>query len=314
MSNNENANTNIAVFEEIRRDLALASDNLKVPMSYVFGRGTTGDLQSFGDRTMSQNALMVDQALDNTKELAHIWNHSHSQWTWKHLNLQYHSPMRNMRQISAEISKKKSAINEAKWRHVKNEIKIKKMEEELETEGLDYWREVDLKVKLAELKEGLVEGNVYIEGAMKDVLALNDLFEQLKEKVGDFSEEEVEKEETVSHLKRSIVQCIRDVRQAGHISKGEQEYVERIGVNPSKLQMIIRKYVESEANAEGWDVAPLHEFVDGLAKELSEVYSVDKVVMQLSGFNPDANADYSYTKKIGGLLTNDSANTASEAD
>jgi hypothetical protein len=137
---------------------------------------------------------------------------------------------------------------------------------------------------------------------MKDVLALNDLYEQLKSQVGEFNEADVEKEETKSHLKRSIVQCIRDVRQSGCISKGEQEYVERIGVNPSKLQMIIRKYVESESKAEGWDVKPLHEFVDKLTEELSEVYKVDEVLMQISGFSSEANTEFVYTNKVGGLL------------
>lgn len=294
--------TDIQVFEELRRDITIASDKtLTVPMSYVFGRGTTGDLQSFGDRTMSQNALMVDHALQNTNELQQIWNHSHTQWMWKHLNLQYHSPYKNLRQISAEVAKKKSALNEAKWRHVKNEIKIRKIEEELEQGNVEYWREVELKVKLAELKEGLVESNVYIQGAMKDILALNDMYEQLKAQVGDFSESDIEQEETVSHLKRSIVQCIRDVRQSGSISKGEQEYVERIGVNPTKLQLIIRKYVESEASAEGWDVRPLHEFVDGLAKELATVHKVNEVVMQLTGLDPTPKMEYSYNNKVGAI-------------
>lgn len=302
----DNQSKEIKIFEEIRKDLTNAGENkLKVPMSYVFGRGTAGDLQSFGDKTMSENALMVDHALENTKELEQIWNHSHTQWIWKHLNLCYHSPLKNMRQISAEISRKKTALNEAKWRYVKNEIKIRKIEEELEQGEVDYWREVELKVKLAELKEGLVESNTYIQGAMKDVLALNDLYEQLKTQIGDFSEEDVEREETVSHLKRSIVQCIRDVRQTGHITKGEQEYVERIGVNPSKLQMIIRKYVESEINEEGWDVTPLHEFVDGLANELATVYKVDEAVMRVSGFDPNAKSEYSYNNKITSLPVSD---------
>jgi len=96
---------------------------------------------------------------------------------WKHLNLSWLSPMKNMRQISAEISRKKGALNEAKWKHVQNEIKIKKIEEELsKPELLEYWREVDLKVKLAQLQEGLAESSTAIEGAMKDLLALNELF------------------------------------------------------------------------------------------------------------------------------------------
>lgn len=287
----------IAIFEEIRKDLALSSD-LKVPMSYVFGRGTVKAVQSFGNTSLLVNSTKVDKAIQNVEELQNIWNHSHSQWTWKHLNLSYHSPYKNMRQIAAEMAKKKAALNEAKWKHVEAEIKIRKIEEELQKEGLEYWREVELKVKLTKLKEGLAEGTSYIEGAMKDVLVLNELYEQLKQKVSGFSEYDIEKEETKSHLKRSIVQCIRDVRQFGGISKGEQEYVEQIGVNPMKLQAVLRAYVENEAKQETWDVSGLYEFVDKLADELADVYKVDVARMKLQGFDSNPIEDFSYSNKV----------------
>jgi len=306
--NNEKLKTtDLAIFEEIRRDLALTS-TLNVPMSYVFGRGIVGNKESFGGATLNENTVKVDHALANVQELQNIWNHSHTQWTWRHLNLSYHSPIRNMRQISAEMAAKKSALNEAKWKHVENEMKMRKIEEELtrgmEDGTIDYWREVELKVRLAKMKEGLEAGTTYIEGAMKDVLTLNSLYEQLKEQVSSFSEADVEKEETKSHLKRSLVQCIRDVRERGAISKGEQEYNEQIGVNPMKLQGLLQKYVASEAAEDNWSCSGLYEFVDKLTDELADVYKVDHVRMGLSGFNPDVLPDYSYTNKVALLTSN----------
>lgn len=298
MSDNEaKDNTKLAIFEEIRKDLATTSE-LKVPMSYVFGRGTVKAEKSFGNTSLLVNSTKVDHAIQNVEELQSIWNHSHSQWSWRHLNLSYHAPYKNMRQIAAEMAKKKAALNEAKWRHVETEIKIRKIEEELQKEDLDYWREVELKVKLTKLKEGLAEGMTYVEGAMKDVLVLNELYEQLKEKVSGFSEHDIEKEETKSHLKRSIVQCIRDVRQFGSISKGEQEYVEQIGVNPMKLQAVLRAYVENESKQETWDVSGLYKFVDQLADELTDVYKVDAARMQLQGFSNDPVEEFSYSNKV----------------
>ena len=177
----------VAVFEEIRRDLTVADMKVNVPLAMVFGRGAAKDLQSFGGKSLSENSQAVDKALANTNELETIWNHSHTQWMWKHLNLSWHAPMKNMRQISAELSRKKGALNEAKWRQVETELKIRKIEDELargqEDGSLDYWREVELKIKVAKLKESNSDSPVIIEGAMKDVLVLNELYEQLKEKV-----------------------------------------------------------------------------------------------------------------------------------
>lgn len=299
----------LAVFEEIRGALTLKQD-VKVPMSMVFGRGTLANAKSFGGRSLAENTQKVDYALANVGELQNIWNHSHSQWSWKHLNLSYHAPYKNMRQIAAEISRKKAALNEAKWRHVETEMKIRKIEDELhkgnETGQLDYWREVELKIKLAKYREGLAEGAVVIEGAMKDVLVLNELYEQLKNKVSGFSEADFEKDETKTHLKRALVQCIRDVRQYGSITKGEQEYIEQIGVNPMKLQGLLKKYVEAEAKEDKWDVSGLYEFVDKLSNELTDVYKVDQVRMEMQGFKTDILLDYSYTNKLALLPNSDS--------
>jgi hypothetical protein len=300
MSDNEKKNE-IAVFEEIRKDLDITRDisNFKVAMSDVFGKGSLAVKESFGGVTFKDNSVKVDLAIQNTDELQSIWNHSHTQWMWKHLNLSWLSPMKNMRQISAEMSRKKSALNEAKWKHVQNEVKIKKIEEELsQPELLEYWREVDLKIKLAQLQEGLAESSTIIEGAMKDVLAVNELYEQLKEKVSDFSEEDVEAEETKSHLKRSIVQCIRDIRQGGSITKGEQEYLEQIGVNPTKMQNVLRNYVKSEAEQDSWDVSGLYTFVDEIVEELANRHKVDEVRMDLQGFKNEYIGSITMDKKV----------------
>lgn len=293
----------LAVFEEIRRDLSLShNQQIKVPMAMVFGRGSGTNLDSFGGQSLAVNAQKVDNALANVGELQSIWNHSHTQWMWKHLNLSWHAPLKNMRQLSAEITKKKGALNEAKWRQVEAELKIRKIEDELEkgleSGTLEYWRDVELKIKLAKLKESASEGTVIIEGAMKDVLVLNELYEQLKERVSEFSEADIEKEETKSHLKRALVQSIRDVRMAGFISKGEQEYIEQIGINPMKLQGLLKAYVESESKSENWDVGGLYEFVDKLTDELVDVYKVDEKRMALQGFSTEIFQDFAQTEKM----------------
>lgn len=296
-TNSTQSDKKVAIYEEIRKDIAVSSE-AKVPLSYVFGRGQLADMQSFGNTSLQLNAAKVDAALQNVGELQNIWNHSHTQWIWKHLNLSYHSPHKNMRQVCAEITAKKAALNDAKWRQVETELRLRQIEEELQKENLDYWEEVKLKIELVKIKEGLAEGISYIEGAMKDVLVLNELFEQLKETVSGFSEVDIEKVETKSHLKRALVQCIRDVRQFGSISKGEQEYIEQIGINPMKLQVLLRKYVEAEAAADTWDVSGLYDFVDKLTEELVDVYKVDVVRMKMQGFSVDPIEEFSYTEKL----------------
>mgnify|MGYP003131630359 FL=1 len=306
MSDNEqkfdfDKGTEITVFDQVKRELDIQRDPMefKVPLSDIFGKTSLAPKASFGQVTFKENIDKVDQALANVGDLQNIWNHSHTQWMWKHINLSWLSPHKNMRQISAEVSRKKAALNEAKWKHIQNELKIKKIEEELsKPEQLTKWREIELNIKLAQMREGLAEGATHIEGAMKDILALNELYEQLKARLSDFSEEDIEAEETKTHLKRSIGQCVRDVRQRGSITKGEQEYMEQIGVNPSKLQRLLREYVKAEESSENWDVSDLYSFVDDLVVELTEKHKVDVKRMELQGFDPDYIGNITYDQKV----------------
>lgn len=306
MSDNEqkfdfDQGTEITVFDQVKRELDIQRDPMefKVPLSDIFGKTSLAPKASFGQVTFKENIDKVDQALANVGDLQNIWNHSHTQWMWKHINLSWLSPHKNMRQISAEVSRKKGALNEAKWKHIQNELKIKKIEEELsKPEQLTKWREIELNIKLAQMREGLAEGATHIEGAMKDILALNEIYEQLKARLSDFSEEDIEAEETKTHLKRSIVQCVRDVRQSGSITKGEQEYMEQIGVNPSKLQRLLREYVKAEESSENWDVSDLYSFVDDLVVELTEKHKVDVKRMELQGFDPDYIGNITYDQKV----------------
>ena len=88
-TNVEEKMNELSVFEQVNKELVLSKDGFKVPISYVFGRGVTSNTQSFGALTFAENAVRTDLALQNVSELQNIWNHSHSQWAWKHLNLSF---------------------------------------------------------------------------------------------------------------------------------------------------------------------------------------------------------------------------------
>ena len=291
----------LTVSENIRKDLDVSKnlEDFKVPMNYVFGKGSLANKESFGGLSFAENSLKVDDAIKNSIELQDIWNRSHSQWSWKHINLSYHAPFKNVKQIAAEIASKRNALNDAKWAFVDKEIEIRKATEKLETGELSYWEEVELKVEIAKIQEALIYDTSYIEGAMKDILALNELYEQMKNQFEGFSESDFEKEESKSHLKRSLVQCVRDVRQHGFISKGEQEYLEQIGVNPSKIQALMRQYVKEETEVDDWSVKPLYEFITKLTNELIDDHKIDSKRLALQGINPEPIGSFSYDKKIG---------------
>jgi len=244
------------------------------------------NLESFGNKNLIENARQVEQALSRTEPLQSIFNHSHSQFAWKHLTLSYLSPHRNLRQIAAELARKRDALWEAKWRCVERTQDVKELKEELEdlnksgrTIGIRR-RELELQKKLEEQQMSIKS----IEGAMKDILSLTAFYDDLCKKHNIQSEEEFEKQEAWSHLCRALSQSIRDMRQTGRISVGNQEYLEQIGINPSRVYIKLNSYLENEVACDDWTVNSLHEFVVNLAEELAPLAEER---MKLMGYRPD---------------------------
>jgi len=281
----------VTIKKENKQDLVdVAEEARGKSIAEVFMATNLAEVKSFGGLTIAENAKKVDLAIANVAETERIWNRSHSQWTWRHINLSYAAPMKNLRQVSAEMTRKREALEEAKWNYLKNEIKLKQKEERLAKEK-DPLKSQLIEIDIAQLKSGMANGMKYVEGAMKDVLTLSNLYDDLKDKFSDYTEEDFEKEEARSHLKRSMVQCLRDVRQSGRITKGEQEYLEQIGVNPGKITLDMLAYLEYEQKIEDYTVKPMYEFLDDMCTKLLDQLQVDKVRMELQGLRDHYDSD-----------------------
>ena len=139
-----------------------------------------------------------------------------------------------MRQISAEMNRKRMAMSEAKFGYMKKlaEIKIKRAEM-LDEE--DENKKLLLEIESAELESQVKEGLIKIEGAMKEVETLAEMHDQLKEKLGDITEEEFEKAQVQAHIKRAVMQAVRDVKECGKIKTGNAEYIEQSGLSTSAI-------------------------------------------------------------------------------
>lgn len=275
--------SDLTTTDEKNRDLVDVAEQARgKSIAEVFSATNLAEVKSFGGLTLAENAKKVDLAIANVAETERIWNRSHSQWTWRHINLSYAAPMKNLRQVSAEMTRKREALEEAKWNYMKNEIKLKQKEDRLAKEK-DSLKAQLIEIDIAQLKSGMANGMKYVEGAMKDVLTLSNLYDDLKERYSDYNEEDFEKEEARSHLKRSLVQCLRDVRQNGRITKGEQEYLEQIGVNPGKITLDMLAFLDYEQKIDDYTVKPMYEFLDDMCVKLLDQLKVDEVRMQLQG-------------------------------
>ena len=84
--------------------------------------------KSYGGNTLEVNLANADLAIKRVQYTERIWDRSRSQWILKFLTCSNADGWLRMRQISAEMNRKRMALQEAKFNYMKRltEAKIKR--------------------------------------------------------------------------------------------------------------------------------------------------------------------------------------------
>ena len=245
------------------------------------------DIKSYGGNSLAVNIEKAETAIANVQYTERIWDRSRSQWMLKHLTCSQADGWLRLRQISAEMSRKRRALNEAKFGYLKKKMKIGVKREEMDKASPANYRL--LEVEIMELESQMQEVMVKVEGALKEVQTLSGMHDSLKEHLGEISEEEFEKAQTKGHIKRAMQQSIREVRECGRIKTGNQEYLEQSGVCVTHAFGLITDYLEQEKTAKNTTL--LHSFLDAVAEELEPVADLQ---LEIFGFDPKTNLNLTF--------------------
>ena len=246
--------------------------------------------KSYGGKTLQQNLESAQVAIDKVQYTERIWDRSRSQWMLKFLTCSNADGWLRLRQISAEMSKKRMALSEAKFNYMKKltEAKIKR-EDMLEEDNEN--KKLLLEIEAAEKESHAAETLVKVEGALKEVETLAQMHDELKERLGDITEEEFEKYQTKAHIKRAVMQSVRDVKEKGSIGIGNAEYLEQSGISTSAMQKEILAFIEQESKSGIGDTSMLHQFLDAIANKYEGA-----VIQQAEwlGFDPNFSMNLTY--------------------
>jgi hypothetical protein len=247
--------------------------------------------KSYGDKTFEVNLANADLAIKRVQYTERIWDRSRSQWVLKFLTCSNADGWLRMRQISAEMNRKRSALNEAKFNYMKRLTEAKIKREEMLTEKSEN-KKILLEIEAAEKESQASETLVKVEGALKEVETLGYMHDSLKEKLGgDITEEEFEKAQTRCHIKRAVSQAIREVKEVGKIKCGNAEYLEQSGLNTTAVLKDIFDFLEEEEKAGVLDTSMLHIFLDKTAEKY-EAGAIQQA--EWLGFDPHADKDLTY--------------------
>ena len=158
---------------------------------------------------------------------------------------------------------------------------------EEENENKKLLLEIEATEKETEAGELLIK----VEGALKEVETLAQMHDELKERLGDITEEEFEKAQTKGHIKRATMQAIREVKESGKIRAGNAEYLEQSGLSTTAILKDIFIFLEEESQAGVNDTSMLHKFLDDTADKYGEYYIQQA---EWLGFDPHADKNLTY--------------------
>ena len=246
--------------------------------------------KSYGGKTLQENLENASKAIAKVQYTERIWDRSRSQWMLKFLVCSNADGWLRLRQVSAEMNRKRMTLQEAKFGYMKKltEAKIRRdemLEEENENKSLL------LEIEAVEFETQATELLVKVEGALKECETLGQMHDELKERLGDITEEEFEKAQTKAHIKRAVMQSIREVKECGKIRCGNAEYLEQIGLSTTAILKDIFIFLEEESQAGIEDTTMLHKFLEDTADKY-QGSSIQQA--EWLGFDPDANMNLTY--------------------
>lgn len=242
------------------------------------------------DKINPATVKRVNDALPELAEKTRAFDRQNSQTTLSLITLTMmtgHSPYRMMRQVMAEVEKRKMALAEAQVRHAEMLEKI----EELEAKS-DAVSAAKLRLQLVALD---VSENK-INGSLKDIATLIDAYENIKaaNDIDDWDEEAFEREEKKHHVRRGFELLYRNLVNSRSAEKSSIEYLQQYGVHPQvaikECWIYINGVNEAIENGRVLHSNHLEEFLDEMASKY--VICVDGTSERIFGKKEYINPDY----------------------
>lgn len=232
----------------------------------------------------------VNEYLPELEQKTKAFDRNNSQHTLSLMTLTMlngQSPMRMMRQIMAEVEKRKMALSEAQVSHAELLVEI----EELEGKS-DPVSQAKLRQKLVSLS--MLESK--INGSFKDIATMIDAYNNIKEKnnIDEWDEETFEREEKRHHVRRGFELMYRNLLDGGRAQTATIEYLQQYGVHPQVALTEVSGYVQYTAKRIAEKDIPhsndLEDFLDAMANKYCA--NVDVTAERLFGKSDFTNSEY----------------------
>ena len=249
------------------------------------------DLPAVQENKINSAAVAkVNEFLPEIEEKTRAFDRNNSQTTLGLMTLTMlngQSPMRMMRQVMAEIEKRKMALAEAQVSHAKTVKEMQELEGNVDPVAEAEYRQKSVSLSTMENK---------INGSFKDVATLIDQYNNIKAANGidEWDEETFEAEEKRHHVRRGFELMYRNILDGGRAQTATIEYLQQHGVHPQVALTETSGYVQHSAEQISNGVLlhsnDLEDFLDQMADKYCA--NVDKTAERLFGKSDFVNKDY----------------------
>ena len=201
------------------------------------------------------------------------------------------SPFRMLRQILAEVEKRKGALSESQVNHAKLVREIKKLEDQ-----------TDDPVQAARYRKACVNITTLenkINGSFADLATLIEAYNNIKESQGisdEWDETSFEDAEKQHHVRRCFEMMYRNLLDGSRVATSTIEYMQQFGVHPQICQKEVAGYIAyTDDRIQQGGVLhanDLEEFLDEMGDKYWE--GADKTSERLFGKKDFTNKDFMY--------------------
>lgn len=238
---------------------------------------------------------VLSDSLPAIKASSENFHKTQSQFMDNMLTVSHPTPLRNVRQILAEINKTELALKEAYIKVYKKEIEIQIKRRELDAET-DELKQKLIQLDMLELSTHLEATKSAVGGAIRRITHYTEQYNSIlnKHNLHNFTEEDFENEEEKYHIMKAFDQGVTAARTRpdASIDEGNMIYLTQIGINGAHAQLRVTEYLQAEKQLLAQGKAPTHgaylSFLDrcaqefaGCSKQFAEVkgLSLSKVAM-----------------------------------
>ena len=220
----------------------------------------------------------IQEALPEIKRATQNFGKRQSQFMDNILTVSKPTPLRNMRQITAEMDKTFSALRESSFKQRKTRLEAMIKFRDAETEDDLLKREI-MEIEGQELLSQLDAGQNYISGAIRKLENYREQYALIEAKVmadqgvTEFSEIDFELEEEKYHIMVAFSQGLDSVRSSGRIDQGNQIYLQQLGINGAVAQACMMGLVQLETNMMQEGNEPTNELVLQFLEDMANKFA-----------------------------------------